>query len=65
MASTMNIDEMAEAIDALRDRLDRMVARAESGEQWADICGLEEELVALERDYDNALQDNSQLGVGA
>ena len=61
----LNIDELETAIDHLRSRIANLEPRAESGEQHADLCGLYEELSLLEADYDQALQDNSQFGVGA
>lgn len=61
----MNIDELEAARDKLLSRIANLTPRAESGEQHAHLCGLYEELALIEADYDQALQDNSQFGVGA
>jgi len=61
----MNIDELETARDVLLSRIANLTPKAETGEQHAFLCGLYEELVMIEADYDQALQDNSQFGVGA
>jgi hypothetical protein len=50
-------------LEDLQQLLDAAIlAKPETGEDWADICWLEKEIIA-EREQEAA--DNSQFGVGA
>jgi hypothetical protein len=54
---------MDQQIEDMKDQLDRLLAsKPETGEQWADICLLEQEIVDAEKQWND---DNSQFGVGA
>lgn len=44
------------------EQLEALIATAETGEQWADICALEAEFIA---ENEQLAIDNSQFGVGA
>ncbi len=44
--------------------LQQMFEKAETGEQFAEICRLEAELIAA-NDREREIEDNSQFGVGA
>lgn len=35
---------------AIRSEIERLIPKAETGEQWAEICRLEAEAIALERE---------------
>lgn len=49
-------------IEQMEATLAEAIRSAESGEDWADVCALESELIALRRQVD---EDNGQFGVGA
>jgi len=50
-------------IEELTDQLDTLLgAKPESGDQWAEICRLEDEIEKLQPGY---VDPNSQFGVGA
>jgi len=62
----MDIQEIRDAIEATEAQLARLSERAESGEQWAEICRIEaDELVPLKADLAQWIEDNGQFGVGA
>jgi hypothetical protein len=50
-------------IEDLTDQLDALLgAKPESGDQWAEICRLEDEIEKLQPGY---VDPNSQFGVGS
>jgi len=48
-------------LSALQAEIARLLPKAESGEQWAEICALEADLIAAKAEYDEC---NGQFGVG-
>jgi hypothetical protein len=49
-------------IDEIAAEIERLRRKAETGEQWAEICALEADLIAAKAEY---AEDNGQFGVGA
>lgn len=49
-------------LDDLQEQLDDLLLIAESGEQWAEICWLEKEIIA---ERESEARENGQFGVGA
>jgi hypothetical protein len=55
-------------IQDMREQLDRLLmAQPETGEAWADICLLEQQIIDAEANLpaNEYVRDNAQFGVGA
>lgn len=61
----LNIDELEAQRDNLLSEIANLEPRAESGQDWASLCDMYQELTLIKDDIDKQHEANGQFGVGA